>query len=166
MAWQDEAIPMLRVLINDNDITNLTYSDDRLEEILVVAAMYVNQDVSFSTTYTINVSTVSISPDPVTNSDFLSLMVMRAACLTDWGTYRQKALLAGVKARCGPAVLETMNHLDGFKELLTKGPCASYEVLKTQHQFGNTEHIRAVLSPFRGNNFDPTDYLYPDRRKY
>lgn len=148
---------MLRVLINDIDITNLTYSDDRLEELLVVSARYVQQDITFTTTYTISVSDVTITPDPVDNEAFGNFVVLKAACLTDWSTYRQKALIAGVRARCGPTSLDVLGeHLAGFQTLLDKGPCAAYEDMKMKYQFGNPRAIRAILSPFRGNNFDPT----------
>jgi hypothetical protein len=42
------------------------------------------------------------------------------------------------------------------KALVDKGPCAAYDALKLDYQFGNTNTIRAVLSPFVGNNFDPS----------
>ncbi len=158
MTWQEETIPMLRVLIDDNDPTNYGYTDDRLEEILVVAAKYVTEEVNNIGTYTVNVSSTSISPDPDDDADttFINFMVLKAACLTDWSTYRQKALVAGVKAKCGPAVLETLQHLEGFRTLITKGPCESYTQLRQENNFNGTTAIRAVLSPFRGNNFDPS----------
>ena len=47
-----------------------------------------------------------------------------------------------------------MGHLEGFKQLIESGPCASYEALKQQWIFGNTDLVRAVLSPFTSNAFD------------
>jgi len=156
MAWQSEMVTMLRVLINDMD--SECYDDVRLEQLLVLSAKYVQQEISFSTTYTINLASLSISPDPsvAPDDEFMNFTVLKSACLADWNTFRQKALLAGVKARCGPAELETIGHLDGFKALVDKGPCAAYDALKLDYQFGNTNTIRAVLSPFVGNNFDPS----------
>lgn len=160
MSWQDECIPMLRVIISDIDCDSQTYSDNRLEEILVVAARYVDQELTLPTVYTITVSDRTISPDPTDsvsndNTVLINMTVLKAACLTDWSTFRTKALLAGVEARCGPAVIRTLKHLDGFKELLTDGPCAAYEKLKNDHNFGNTNVIMAILSPFVSNTFDP-----------
>jgi len=159
MAWQEELGTMLRVLLDDCD-DEQTYSDSRLEQLLVLAARYVQQEVSFSTTYTISMTSVTISPDPTVTATlddaFSNFTVLKAACLMDWNTFRQKALVAGVKARCGPAILETTEHMRGFKDLVTEGPCKAYNTLKDEYQFGNIENIRAVLSPFRGNNFDPS----------
>lgn len=165
MSWQQEMVTMLRVLISDMD--SECYTDARLEQLLVLSGKYVQQEISFDTTYTISVAEISISPDPtsIPDEEFMNFTVLKAACLTDWNTFRQKALLAGLKARCGPAILETVGHLDGFKDLIDKGPCAAYEELKKDYQFGNTDTIRAVLSPFIGNNFDPST-LSPYRGRY
>lgn len=164
MAWQDTALPMLRVIISDIDTNSPTYSDDRLEEILVVCAMYVQQEMDFSTTYTISVPTRTISPDPVTNNDstFLNFIVLKAACVTDWSTYRTEALRNGLEAKLGPAELKVKGErLTGFKELITQGPCAAYEQLKMEYEFsGDGSSVRAVLSPFVGNNYDPISLNY------
>lgn len=170
-SWQDELIPMLRALINDLDCSSYTYSDDRLEQLLIVGARYVAQEIPFSTTYTVNVSDREISPDPTVtatrNDTFSNFIVLKAACLTDWSTFRTKALLAGITAKCGPASIATLSHLDGFKELVEKGPCAAYEKLKEEYAYGNTNVIHAVLSPFISNDFDPeslTQYYTPSDR--
>ena len=157
MVWQDTMVVLLRNIINDVSDT-AEYSDGRLEEVLAVAAHFVIQELNFDYTYTVTVATCSISPDPDTNGDtaFMNLVVLKAACIIDQGQYRTKALAAGVKIRCGPAVLETLQHLKGFKELLEVGPCAAYETLKRDWQLGNARLCKAILSPFVGNNFDPT----------
>lgn len=170
-SWQDDAIPMLRILISDMDINNLTYSDDRLEQILVVAARYVLQDIDFATTYTVSVQGRTIDPDPTAtessdNTVLINLTVLKAACLTDWSTYRAKMLLAGVVAKCGPATIETLQHLDGFKELINLGPCAAYQKMVDDVMFDGGRICKAILSPFTSNNFDPENltYLLPTDR--
>lgn len=158
MAWETEGVLMLRHLINDVDAP-YDYSDARLETTIAIAARYVNTDIDFSTNYVIDVSTPDITPDPTdTASDgeeFLNFAVLKAACMLDISTLRIKALAAGIEAKCGPAVLKTVEHLAGFKELLTQGPCAAYDELKKQFKFGNLGICRAILSPFVNNNFDP-----------
>ena len=128
-----------------------------MQQMLVVAATYVNIELSFDYTYTIEIDTPDISPDPTLNGDaaFQNFVVLKAACITDLSTFRTKALSSGVKAQCGPAVLDTIKHLDGFKQLLELGPCAAYDVLKKQWTFGNTRLIHAILGPFVSNNFSP-----------
>lgn len=161
MAWQDEAIPMLRVLINDLAETP-TYSDGRLKQALIVAAHLFPQDVSYSNSYTVSISSCSITPDPTAASDttYINFIVMKAACVMDVSTFRTEALRAGVKARCGPAVLETVDRLPGFKDLLTMGPCAAYEAMKDDYNFGSGNICKAILSPFIGNNFTPQSLSY------
>jgi len=156
MAWQDEAIPILRVLINDLAETP-TYTDGRLEQALVVAAYMFPSDVDYENTYTVSVSSCTISPDPVTNSDdiYVNFIVMKAACIMDFSTFRVEALRAGIKARCGPAILETVDRLPGFRDLLDKGPCAAYQAMINDYNFNGGNICKAILSPFVGNNFTP-----------
>ena len=162
MAWQDTMLTMLRALIGDLDAT--TYSDARLEQLLVVSAHYVIHELDFDRTYTINITSPNISPDPTsisgdTNNDtFIDFVVLKAACMADWSTYRTKALASGIKARCGPAMLETMGHITGFKELIEFGPCAAYDVRKKEYKFGNFK-VHGILSPFVSNAFHPEDIL-------
>lgn len=163
MSWKNDMVTILRVIISDLDSDNYTYTDSRLEQIIVVAAHYVKNEINFSTNYTIGIGTPSISPDPTTNNDevFVNLVLLRAACLTDWSTYRTEALRNGLEAKLGPAELKVKgDRLDGFKTLITDGPCAAYQQLKMQYEFGDMVAVRAVLSPFVGNNFDPISLNY------
>jgi len=155
-SWQDEMVPILRALISDLGETP-TYSDGRLEKMLIVAAHLFPMDVSYGNSYTVSISSCSITPDPVDGSDttYMNFVVMKAACLMDQSTFRTEALRAGIKARCGPAILETVDRLPGFKDLLNKGPCAAYEVMRYDYNFGSGNICRAILSPFVGNNFSP-----------
>ena len=158
MAWDNEMRIMLRVLIDDTDIDNLSFTDSRLDSVLVVSARYVIQDVDLPTNYTINIVSPDISPDPTTShssSDliFMNLAIMKSACFIDQGTFRTKAAIAGVRAKCGPVLMETLNHMAGFKELLTLGPCAAYDALKLEYSMGNLQACQIVLSPFSHNDF-------------
>jgi hypothetical protein len=157
----DEAIPMLRVLINDLGTGgSFTYSDVRLEELLCVAAKLVlSENFTFDYSYSVYVSTHIIDPDPITVGDnaFFNFICLKAACISDVGTLRSKSPLAGIIAKMGPASLETRNHLDGFIKILEVdgGPCKSYEQLKTEYMFGNPNICKVILSPFVSNDFDP-----------
>jgi len=171
--WTGAMINMLRILIDDNPYQGTyVYSDPRLREILVTAAMYACQEVNFVTTYTIDVINSTISPDPYTLADkiFLNMVVMKAACIIDHGNFRQKAFTSGLEAKCGPATMKTLEHLKGFKDLLELGPCGIYEKLKEEYKFsgdGFNEIIHFILSPFSGNDFDPVEALntYSDNER-
>lgn len=167
MAWQDEMIPTLRVLINDMG-AEPTYSDGRLEQTLLVAARMVNMDLGYD--YTISVELVTISPDPVDELDetFTNLTVLRAGCFIDQSTLRTKAAISGLVARCGPATLDTSGYLDGFKAIFENGLCSLYEQMKKEVIFGNSAICRAILGPFKSNDFDPINIQTIDhyRRNY
>ena len=52
---------------------------------------------------------------------------------------------------------DSLKDLKGYKEILDKGPCATYEKLRMEYEIGNAQnYINAVLSPFVGNDFDPS----------
>ena len=160
MAWQTDLVTMLRNVIFDVDSTNYTYTDNRLKEMLVVSSHLVTQDIAFDTTYTITISTTGISPDPTDSTDansiaFQNFVVLKAACLADQSTLRTKALAAGVTAKLGPASIRTNSNLRGFEILFNEGPCSAYSSLKWEYEMGDSKAIRAILSPFVGNTFDP-----------
>ncbi len=168
MAWNNEMRVILRVLINDTDESAFTYTDERLDTLLVVAARYTVQDVDFPTNYVVNVVSPDITPDPSTttnlsNLSFMNLTVMKAACLVDQSILRTKAAIAGIKAKCGPAIIETLRHMDGFRILMDEGACASYKTLKFEYAMGNLQPVEIVLSPFVSNTFD-SHVLSPTRR--
>ena len=158
MSCNAEMLFLLRNIIGDADVNNYTYTNSRLEELLVVAAQLVIGDVpNLSVSYAADVTERTITPDPVANPKddiFINLVVLRAACMTDEGLYRSKALASGIKAKCGPAVIETMGHIVGFKDLITFGPCAAYATLKQEYIFGNPS-MAAILSPFVSNDYHP-----------
>lgn len=158
MSWQIEIPIIVRSLINDFGQTT-EYSDERMVQIISVAARYTTIDIDFNTKYSIDVVNNNINPDPCNintrDDDFISFVALKAACLLDQSTYRTKALTEGIKTKLGPAELDISGNLDGFKTILSMGPCALYESLSQQYSFGNISTMRAILSPFVGNNFDP-----------
>lgn len=158
MAWQDVMIKTLRIMLNDMGPT-YTFEDLRLEQVLLVAARYVEQEVVIERDYAYSFDMMKniISPDPVDVGDdaFINFCVLKGACIIDVGNLRTKALVAGIRAVCGPASLDTSLHLAGFKTLIDEGPCAAYKELKEMYMFGDASAARAILSPFVGNTFNP-----------
>jgi len=158
MAWQDTMTTMTRVLINDLSATP-TYTDGRLQQLILVAARYVEQDVKFSTNYTINFATSGLTPDPTDTTTlddaFTNLVVLKASCIADESTYRTKAVNEGIRTNLASANLAIQGNLRGYQVLLEEGPCSLYNRMRMEYQTGNTAVVRAVLGPFVGNNFDP-----------
>ena len=156
MSWQIEIPIIVRTLIDDfGDIP--TYSDDRLIQIITVAAKYVQFDVVLDYQYTVDVANLSITPDPTNNRDeiFISLVGLKAACIVDQSSLRTKAALEGIRASLGSANISIGNSLQGLITILEKGSCASYDELVSHWDVKNATAIAAVLSPFVGNKFNP-----------
>ena len=154
MAWFDNMLVPLRVLINDLDEEAYTYTDDTLKKLLVTAASYVTQDIELSVTYTQDYSAVSISPDPSDDQIFTSFVVMKAACLSNQWTFNSQAISQGIRAKLGPVEMEKIGSGSNvLVSLLKDGFCAAYKEMKLQHNYGNVSSIRAVLSPFTHSKY-------------
>lgn len=156
MSWQTELPIIVRTLVNDlGDQPN--YSDQRLLQVLSVAARYVQFDVVLDTKYEVDVSTSSISPDPTVSNDeiFIALVSLKAACIVDQSTYRTKSAMEGIRASLGPASLSVAGQSSAWKTILDQGPCAAYDELTSHWDVAQATAIRSILSPFVGNKFDP-----------
>jgi len=160
MAWQQTLTLIVRNLINDVN-TPYEFSDSRIEQVLVVAAQYVQFDVNLYTKYEIDIINKTFSPDPVDNKDdiFNSIVCLKASCIIDQGTFRTKAALEGISTKLGPAVLNLSGTLQGWKSIIDHGACALYDQLTEHWDVRNATAWAAVLSPFVGNRFDPR-YLH------
>lgn len=156
MAWQDELTIITRTLVNDLD-SPPEFSDSRIQQILTVAAKYVQFDINLDYSYSIDVLTNSISPDPTTNNDsiFVSMVCLKAACIIDQGTFRTKAALEGIRTALGSASLSFGGSLTGWQAILQHGACGLYDELTSHWDVRNASAFAAVLSPFVSNKFDP-----------
>jgi hypothetical protein len=162
MSWNIELPIIVRTLISDLS-DSPTYSDERLLQIIAVAAKYVQFDVVLDNAYSVNVVNPDIIPDPTTLDDsiFISLVSLKSACLVDQSVLRTKAALEGIRAALGPAQLSVGGSLEGLRMIIKEGPCAAYEELTSHWDVKEATAIRAILSPFVGNRFDPTSLTYP-----
>jgi hypothetical protein len=158
MSWNVEMPLIVRSWINDLSDTP-TYSDERVQQLIVVAAQYVIKDVDLTESYTVNIVNPDITPDPTLlaekDLDFISLTSLKASCILDQSSLRTRAATDGIRASLGPAQLAVGGGLRGYEVILNKGPCAMYDKLVTDFQIGNVAAIHAILGPFVGNKFDP-----------
>jgi hypothetical protein len=158
MSWILEIPTIVRTWINDWD-DNPTYSDDRLQQVIVVAGQYVTREINLDTNYECDVLNLTITPDPSLSNTrdeaFISFVSLKSACILDQSTFRTKAASEGIRAGLGAASISVGGSLKGYKDILDTGPCKMYEKLRMEHEIGNANSIKAILSPFVGNNFDP-----------
>lgn len=153
--WKKEMVEILRALINDMAATPL-YTDCRLERLLIIAAMYVNMELDFDTTYTINVIQGSISPDPSLSAtprdeDFIGLVCLKAATILLDSEVRYYAL-GGIRVTDGPSSIDTTARASFVKEA-GKVMSLRYNQAKILHQSGQAG--TAILTPYT------VDTLYP-----
>lgn len=156
MSWQNELTMIVRTLINDLD-TPYEFSDNRVQQIISVAAKYVQFDVNLDHLYNVDVVNIDINPDPTDDNDeiFISLVCLKAACIIDQGTFRTKAALEGIRTSLGSASLNIGGSMEGYKSIIQHGACGLYEELTAHWDVKNASAVKAVLSPFVGNRFDP-----------
>lgn len=167
MSWQTEISAVARVLINDLSDTP-TYDDERLLQLILVAAKYVSIEMNFSVDYKINMSNFSITPDPyvLNDSDFMGFVALKSACLLDMSTLRTKAATEGIRAALGPASLSVSGNIKAYLDIIQNGPCASYDKLRLEYEIGNTNLFSGILGPFSGNKFDPEYQKSNQRHDY
>lgn len=156
MSWQTEIPIIVRTLVNDLG-DQPVYSDDRVLQVIAVAAKYVQFDVVLEHSYSVDVANPNISPDPTEDRDeiFISLVSLKAACIIDQSTLRTKAASEGIRAALGPASLSVAGNLEGWKMIIDKGPCAAYDELTSHWDVAQATTAVGILSPFSGNKFDP-----------
>jgi hypothetical protein len=163
MSWHIEIPIIVRSLINDLG-ENPTYSDERIQQLVVVAAQYVTREINLNNNYSINISCLEITPDPTLlenrDEDFISFVALKAVCFLDQSSLRTRAATEGIKAGLGPATI-SVGQNGSYQFLLLNGPCKMYEDLRIDYEIGNTSLLRGILSPFVGNNFDPSYLRYP-----
>ena len=167
MAWLDDAVSILRVMIWDLD-DNPEFCDDRLEQVVMVAATQLAAELPFPDTYEISFSARTVTPDPQDNAIFFNLMVLKSACIIDRGKLRSAVAMTNLEARCGPISMRVGDNIKGFDTLMKTGYCAVYEDTKTKYLFGGVDWCRAVLTPFVNSQFFPSDFVtnYYDRMRY
>ena len=159
MAWQDEAVPLLRILIGDDGDTTV-YCETRLVDILVGAAKLVSMELSFDNDYSVTLSTSTISPDPSEDLYFIPLICLRAAYAIASSEYREKSL-SNVTITDGPSTISLTGIVQGLKERMAR-LLDDYTQAKLQYAMGNAIGCQAVSTP--------TTYLgsvyqyYQDRR--
>jgi hypothetical protein len=167
MAWNTDLVLITRVLISDV-ATPQTYVDEYIERVLITAGIMVDADFPFSYDYTYDISTLTISPDPVLSSDsaFMALIPLKAACILTQGEFKQ-ALGQGIKVRDGDSSIDTSVSFRGYRDILEMGPCAAYEKLKWS-LLASGEAVgdgvgKAVLGPYRSpgsNALDTISWYY------
>lgn len=154
MAWQNEMTIIVRHIIDDLDSTAYQFSDDRIEEAILVAAQLIHNEMEFTIDYNIEVDGRSLVPDPTKtpigenpkDDDFIALCCLRTAILFTASQLKTYSLKA-IAIRDGASSLDMRGVIVGLKALhddLTK----KYEDVKLDYQTSKLGLGKAILSPY------------------
>lgn len=146
MPWKIDLILMLRSIIGDLD--SVKFTDERLKQILVVAAFNVLNDADFSNTYTVDVGAVSISPDPIelNDQDFSILIVYKSACILLGSEVKTESANA-ISIKDGPSAIDLRGVTQSLS-VLYNDICKRYDDLLNSYQYNNTLVGQAILGPY------------------
>ena len=156
MSWQGEMTTIVRTLISDVDSNNYTYTNERLETSILVAAQIVLTEIDFENTYTVDVEQCYLRPDPtdpltglatVDKDDaFINLVSLKTACLILGSEMKTHALNA-VKVSDGPSSIDYTAVVANIRYLYDYA-CKNYEEYKFNYAAGNNAVGKAILSPY------------------
>ena len=120
MPWQNEMKVIVRHLVNDLDSSSYIFTDSRLEEAVLVSAQLSSLEIDFENTYTIDVDSVSLSPDPTTtgskDDSFINLVCLKTAQML-LGSELKTHSLNAISLRDGPSALDLRGIVAGLKIL-------------------------------------------------
>lgn len=140
---------IVRHLVNDLDSTNYTFTDSRLEEAVLVSAQLAALEIDFENTYTIDVDSVSLSPDPTasTNKDdsFINLVCLKTARML-LGSELKTHSLNAISLRDGPSSIDLRGIVSGLK-ILFDDINRRYEEAVTQYKLNGVVG-QAILGPY------------------
>lgn len=156
MSWQGEMTTIVRHLVNDVDPAKYTYSDQRLETSILVAAQIVLTEVDFENTYTVDVEQCYLTPDPTdpttglttANKDdgFINLVSLKTACII-LGSEMKTQSMNAIRVSDGPSSIDFTAVAANVK-FLYEHACKRYDEYKFNFAAGNNAVGKAILSPY------------------
>lgn len=163
MSWITESVLVLRHMINDV-LTPYKYDDDRLTELLIVSARMVQSEVNLVNTYTVEVDTTTLTPDPTdptTKDDpFIELMTLKAACVLDRSEARTAATQA-ISIKDGSSAVDLRGSAESRIKLLKVNWCQEYQNYKEYYATITAIPGACIMTPFKvwtygvSQNVDP-----------
>ena len=122
MPWQNEMTLIVRHLVNDLDSTNYTFTDDRVEEAVLVSSQLASLEI-----------------------DFENLVCLKTACLLLGSEVKTNALSA-MAIKDGPSSIDTRGIVANL-HILHQGMCKNYEDATMQYKLNGVVG-QAVLGPY------------------
>lgn len=141
-------VRIVRYLIDDY-AEPYTYTDARLEELIIVSAQLIVYSIDFDKDYTIDVDSCTISPDPtdsVREDAFINLVSLKAACILFNAEAKAKAATA-ISVKDG---LSTIDMSGAYKSLQerAKTACDNFSHARLEYVMGNSRAGEAIIGPY------------------
>ena len=150
MSWQGQMGLIVRHLIDDVDPDNYKFSDHRIETSILVAAQLCQMNIDFSNSYTINVESCTLSPDPTSTASqddaFITLICLRTACIIIGSEIRSESGNA-ISIKDGPSAID-LRGVTQTLAVLYKDLCDKYEHLSLEYRAGNSVAGQSILGPY------------------
>lgn len=154
MAWQNEMSNIVRNLINDPD--GSTYTDARVEQVILVAAQLLLGKADFQNDYTIDVDLLALSPDPTTvspkDNNFINIVSLQAALIFLKGEAKTLAAQA-YRITDGPSSIDVTAAYKALQEQ-AKEMQDLLDWALTEFNMGNSQG-EAILTPYTVINQQP-----------
>jgi hypothetical protein len=152
MTWQTETVSTVRIVIGDIDVPQ-KYSDARIQQIVIVAAIQVLNETDFDNIYVINITNSTIIPDPtdttavsIKDNLFICLISLKAACLITRAEMKYYATIGGLDVRDGPSTINTKGLFANYTSLV-KQYTDDYEYLKLNYKIMRSNaNSQAILT--------------------
>jgi hypothetical protein len=164
--WKTDIVLMLRSLIGDLDREKFT--DERLRQIITVGAFNVINDADFANAYTVDVGSVSISPDPVVkkDTDFTVLTLYKSACILLGSEVKTESANA-ISIKDGPSSID-LRGVSASLNALYKDLCQKYDDMLQMYLYASGGGDggpagAAVLSPYSPASIGLNANTYDDR---
>lgn len=165
-TWDTELVDKLRMIINDLDSTNYSWTDTQLKKFLLISIGFIDGELSQWTSitygpYTIDYTNITVDPDPISsgsNQGFQNLIVYRAALIIASSDLKKLGLTAGWK------IIDDKSTIDGTQALLYAKQSVDNmkrdfdEALK-QFKIGNQTIAETIISPYAPNESNIWNYF-------
>jgi len=165
MTWIDNILLALRVLLGD--MNKEKYSDESLQNNLVVAAQFVSMDTKHIKQYNVFLP-FDILPSPEDDKDFLLLTTLKSACMITNSEFRTMLNNGGGKRitmKDGMSEITVDNGLQlTTLSKITSDLCTKYAEALFQYNLGQSGEMGVViLGPHTDNNLNQAFELIYDR---
>ena len=154
MSWQTDITTIVRHILNELDTVSHTYSDDRVQKTILVAAQLIMSEANLAQDYVIDISNTTLTPDPTVlpDNDFITLLSLKTSCVILGSEVRSESGNA-ISIKDGPSSIDLRGVASTLINLY-KDLCSKYESALLDYSAGKSIAGQAILGPYSpGSDF-------------